>query len=196
MDNHTLLNSLPICIRSDHCTCFNSLFKKPIHYDQTDVLQYTLYNYGELTKYLEEINKHLNKDIIFNRQDYTAVPAIEIKRANDHLIVSINKLLLFASRNKRKGQFWFFYCNNLISCDDLTDLFMSIANTQDKSIQLLNRPLNLVNIKYLADILQQHRIILYIYQQFFNVFNYGQIIHSPTFTDVNDLNIHGFHFKQ
>jgi len=196
MDTNALLNSLPVCIRNDTCSCFCSLFKKPVHYNPVDVLQYTSYNYSEITKYLEEINKHLKKDIILNRQDYLNVPAIEVKRANDHLMLTLNKLQLFSSRNKRKGQFWFYYCNNQLHCDDLTDLFLCVANTQDKSIQLLNRPLHLVSIKYLADILQQHRISLYIFHQFFNVFNYGQIIHSPIFTDIDDLQVHGFHFKQ
>jgi len=195
-NNNILLNCLPVCIRNDYCNCFNNLFKKPLHYDSTDVLQYTSYNYSELSKYLEEINRHQNRDLIFNRQDYTSVPAIEIKRANDHLIATLNKLLLFSSRSKQKGQFFFFFHNNQVNCDDLTDLFISIANTQDKSIQLLNKPLNLVNIKYLADILQQHRIALYIYYQFFNVLNYGQIIQSSSFFNTDELHVHGFHFKQ
>jgi hypothetical protein len=195
MDNNALLNSLPSCIRSDRCNCFHSLFKKPIHYNSTDIQQYTSYNYGEITKYLEEINKHQKKDILFNRQDCLNVPAIEVKRANDHLIQTINKLTLFSCKNKFKGQLWFFFYNTKVSCDDLMDLFLSIANTQDKSIQLLNRPLNLVTIKYLADILQQHRICLYIFQQFFNVFYYDQIIESPAFYDTDDLNVRGFHFR-
>jgi hypothetical protein len=194
MDNTSILNSLPVCVRNNFCYCFRQLFNIPQNYDITDVLQYTSYNYGELTKYLQEINKHLTKDILFNRQEYLNVPAIEVKRANDHLIASINKIQLFASRNQSKGQLCFYYCNNLINCEDLLDLFLSIANTQDKSIQLLNKPQNQVGTKYLADILQQHRIILYIFYQYYNLINYGRSIFSDNFPDSRHLQVFGFHF--
>jgi hypothetical protein len=193
MENN--INSLPDCIRHDCCHCFSVLFLKPPNYDPTDILQYTTYNYGELTKYLEEINKHLKKDVIFNRRDHIDVPAVEVKRANDHLIATLNRLLLFSSRNKFKGQFCFNYYHNKLNCEELTDLFLSIAHTQDKSIQLLNRPLSLIDIKYLADVLEQHRISLYVLHQFFNVINYGQVIYSANFTNIENLPVKNFYLN-
>jgi hypothetical protein len=194
MDN-LILNSLPNCIRTSHCNCFRILFTKPQHYDPADVLQYTSYNYGELTKYLEELTKHLKTDVLFDRQDFLNVSAIEIKRANDHLITSLNKIQLYSSRYSHKGQLWFYYCNNPISCENLIDLFLSIANTQDKSIQLLNKPYNQVGTKYLGDIIQQHRIILYIFNQFYNLLHNGRVIYSADFPDSRNLQVCGFHFR-
>jgi hypothetical protein len=76
------------------------------------------------------------------------------------------------------------------------DLFLQIANTQDTSIQLLNKPMNPVGIKYLADILQQHRICLYILYQFYNVYNFDRTIFLKTFEDSKEFQIYGFHFKK
>jgi hypothetical protein len=196
MDCATVFNSFPTCIRETCCKCFQDLFKKPLHYDPSDIIQYTSFNYSELKKYLNEINKHLRKDILLNRQDFINVPAIEVKRANDHLIDTLNKVQLLMSKTKKKGHLHFYYCSNLITCDDLVDLFMKIANTQDTSIQLLNKPMNPVGIKYLADILQQHRICLYVYYQYYNVFNFGRTIKTQLFEDSQDLQIYGFHFKK
>lgn len=184
---------LPICIKNNVCTCFGDIFRKPPYYNPSDILQYTNFNLGELNVYLGELTKHLQKDQFLREQNYQNVPAIEVKRANDHFLETVRKFQLYVCQTANtKGPFFFTYYGQQVDCEHFLDLYETVGMTTDKSIQLFNKPTKKVDLRNLLDVFQIHQICLFVFQQYYNVFNHGR----PLIRDLyQNSKVTGFHFK-
>lgn len=191
MESCTDVIALPVCVGESNCACFNKLFRDQDVFTKTSVLDYTIYNFKEITKYLTEISKHLNRDRLLKEHKFSQLPAYEVKQANDHFQESIFKLQTYISQARYDGTFCFYYFGKLISAKQIKDLFEKIAVAQDSSLIYLNQPESLVSISYLSDILHLHQVCLYILQQFYHLVTYGKPIYLES---TPHLNIHGFHF--
>ena len=194
MDNTAVLNNLlPICCTTSYCECFQKLFKKPNHYNPKDVLQYTSFSQRELQKYQNEIRKHLEKDRLFNQEGYSNVPAKEVKCANDHFLETVRKFLLYQCQTQDKGDFYCNYYSQIVKLQNLLSLYENIGTTTEKSVLLFNQPDTLLPIKNLIDTLDIHQTCIYVFQQYFHIYNFGvanttKIYYNPK--------VHSFYFKQ
>jgi GTP cyclohydrolase I len=80
----------PLCMRTE-CNCFTPI-KTPLLYNKEDPFQYVAHTQKWITSYLDELNKHINKDNFFRTNNYDFVIAKDIKSAIDH---HINTLKFF-----------------------------------------------------------------------------------------------------
>jgi len=195
MDGSNLATSnLPHCFNQKTCNCFTNLFLKPLYYNPNDVLQYTSFNLQEIHQYLQYVEDHSVLDQYLNINLHANVTASEVHKATEHLLETVKKfqfqLLLYADRGE-------FYCkyfdNGEKSVNRLINFYEALAELNSTSIQLFNKPTTSLPTKNLVDILEMHRNCLYIFQQFYNIVQYGRPIFKK---DSYNINIYGFQFKK
>jgi hypothetical protein len=194
MDGITVsINSLPPCYQQNYCSCFDNLFKKRNNYNQNDVLQFTSYYLEEITNYLNLIESHSQLDIATNKNEHVNVNASEVHKANNHFHDTVKKLQLQLLLHHDMGEFHCKYFNENMNVNHLVDFYDELCTLNSKSIQLFNKPQSPLPTKHLVDLLELHRNCLYIYQQLYNVKQYGRAIFKK---DNYNINIHQFHFKR
>lgn len=191
--NNSNFVTLPVCVGESFCACFNTLYTNT--YDLApnhSVFDYTVYHSKEVAKYLVELTKHINKDELLKEQNFSQVPAYEVKQSNDRFQDTIRRLQNYQKANDYENKFSFYYFNSFVSCQQITDLFEKIAETQDLSLRYLNKPNTLLPVNCLFEILHLHQISLYILQQFFHMITYKKPLYLDLFPQ---LNIRGFQFR-
>jgi hypothetical protein len=185
-------NSLPQCFNQTHCYCFDNLFKKPIHFNETDVIQYTSFYLKELTNYIENLEEHSRLDTFFNVDHHTTIAASEVKKSNDLFLQTICKFQLQLLIEAKKGEFYCKHFNEDMNVSQLINFYHELSTLNSKSIHLFNNPNSPLPVKNLTDILEIHRNCLYIFQQFYNVAQYGRALFIK---DNYNINIHNFQFR-
>jgi predicted metal-dependent hydrolase len=82
-------NMFPDCMNSE-CLCFTSnRFKAPLLYNKDDPFQYVAHTQKWIQAYLDELNKHINKDRFFLTNNFDTIGARDIKYAIDHHINTV-----------------------------------------------------------------------------------------------------------
>lgn len=185
--------NLPVCINHENCSCFLNIFQKPIHYNPSDVLQYTTFNLDEITKYLELLHSHIQLDEIIHTSRFSFISACEVHKANEHFLETVKRFQIQLLLHSDKGEFYCNYYNEDMNVNRLNLFYEELGNINTKSIQLFNKPCSPITIRNLIDVLDLHKNCLYIFQQFFNVVNYGRPIFKK---DNYYINIHNFYFKK
>jgi hypothetical protein len=185
-------NNLPQCFNKTDCFCFDKLFKKPIHFNETDVIQYTSFYLKEITDYIDNLEAHSRLDAILNIDQHTYVAASEVNKSNDMFLQTIRKFQLQLLLEARKGDFYCKHFNEDMNVNLLINFYHELCALNSKSIQLFNKPSSPLPAKNLTDILELHRNCLYIFQQFYNVAQYGRAIFTK---DNYNINIHNFQFR-
>ena len=194
MEGSTLNTSnLPECFNQTTCNCFTKLFTKPLYYNPNDVLQYTSFNLQEITTYIQYVEDHSFLDHHLNINLHAYVSASEVNKATEHLLDTVKKFRFQLLLHAEKGEFCCNYFDNgQMSVNRLVMFFEELAELNTKSIQLFNKPTSSLPTRNLTDILEMHRNCLYIFQQFYNMVQYGRSIFKK---ENYNLNIHGFQFK-
>lgn len=192
-DTHNIV-TLPVCVGESYCACFNDLYSnKHIETSKNSILEYTDVNLREVAGYLIELTKHINKDNLLKEQNFSQVPAFEVKHANDRFQDTISKLKTYQIINDNENRFYFFYFGKRLACNQLINLFEKIGETQDMSLRYLNTPKNPMSVNTLFEVLNLHQIALYILQQFYHMITYKK----PLFLESSPyVNVNGFHFKK
>lgn len=189
---HNTIN-LPQCFNKTSCDCFIYLFTKPTYYNPSDVLQYTSFNLQEVNQYIKLVEAHSLLDQHLNVNLHAQVSAGEVNNATEHLLETVKKFQFQLLLHAHRGEFYCKYFNNgEMSVNQLVLFFEELAELNRKSIKLFNKPTTSLPTKNLTDILEMHRNCLYIFQQFYNVTQYGRSIFKK---DNYNINIHGFNFK-
>jgi len=188
LKNKQRLN-LPLCVGESTCTCFNSLYSS-VESNSTKnyIFEYILHQSKEIANYLELLQQHVTKDKVLKENQYSHVPAFEVKEANDRFRTTVHRLRQFETVNTRDTFFCFVYFNNFLFCKQLTALYDNIAETQDLSLKFLNKPNSLIPLHTLIEILNLHQICLYILQQLFHLIVYGRPLHLNCFPYINVKN--------
>lgn len=192
-DSSVLNNSLPQCFNRPDCFCFDNLFKKSIHFNENDVIQYTSFYLKELTDYIENLEAHSRLDHYLNIDNHSYIAASEINKSNDLFLQTIRKFQLQLLMESKRGDFYCKHFNADMNVTQLINFYHELSTLNTKSIQLFNNPNSPLPVKNLTDILELHRNCLYIYQQFYNVTQYGRAIFSK---DNYNINIHNFQFRK
>lgn len=186
--------TLPVCVGESYCACFDSLFtdESKNELSKHSILDYTDLNLREVARYLTELTKHVNKDNLLKEQNFSQVPAFEVKQANNAFQATIEKLKTYQSLNDRDNRFTFYYFGKRVSCSQIVNLYDKIGETQDMSLRYLNTPTTLMSINILFEVLHLHQIALYILQQFYHIVTYKKILflESSPF-----INVCGFRFQ-
>lgn len=192
MDCNAILdNLLPVCSQLPYCDCFYKLFKKPAHYDSKDTLQYINFTHNELQKYQQELQKHFEKDRLFHQEVYANTTAREVKCGNDHFLETLKRFQVFVYQTQKKGDFHLTYYTQEINLQDLLSLYENIATTTEKSLLLFNQPDSILPIKTLTDVLDVHQICIFIFQQYFHMYNFGTTLYLKQH---HNSKIHSFRF--
>jgi hypothetical protein len=186
------INSLPKCFNQQDCSCFDTLFVKPLHYNSEDVLQYTSFNLKEIEKYIKIVESHGELDQHLNINKHSNVIASEVDKATEHFLETASKLQLAMLRHSDKGEFFCKYFNEDVSVMKLTEFYKDLGRLNTSSLRLFNKPNSPLPTKYLLDVLEMHRSCLYIFDQFYTIIHFGRPIHKK---NVPHINIHGFYFK-
>ena len=193
MDSNAVLeNILPVCSQLTPCECFHKLFRRPAHYDSKDTLQYINFTQNELQKYQNELQKHFEKDRLFHQEVYATTTAKEVKCANDHFLETLKRFQIYVYQTQKKGQLFLTYFTQEIQLQDLLSLYECIGTTTEKSILLFNQPDSNLPTKNLSDVLDVHQICIFIFQQYFHMYNFGTTLYSKQYYNPK---IHSFHFK-
>ena len=96
-------NIFPACMASE-CTCFVSdKFKPPLLYNKDDPFQYVAYTQKWIKAYLDELQKHQNKDKFFNTNHFDFVEARELKFGVDHHVHTLKFFEKMYIMNKVNG---------------------------------------------------------------------------------------------
>ncbi len=185
-------NSLPQCFNKTSCFCFDKLFKKPIHFNETDVIQYTSFYLKEITNYIENLEDHSRLDNFLNIDHHTYIAASEVNKSNNLFLETIYKFQLQLLLEAKKGEFYCKHFNEDMNVSQLINFYKELSTLNSKSIHLFNNPNSPLPVKNLTDILELHRNCLYIFQQFYNVSQYGRAIFKK---DNYNINIHNFQFR-
>jgi hypothetical protein len=186
-------SNLPLCFNQKTCNCFSQLFIKPLHYSSSDILQYTTFNLQEIHQYLQLVEDHSLLDQHLSLNLHSHVSANEISKATEHLLETVKKFQFQLLLNANRGEFYCKYFNSgEMSVNRLVNFYESLAELNKTSVQLFNKPASLLPTKNLTDILEMHQNCLYIFQQFYNIVQYGRAIFKK---DNYNINIHGFQFK-
>jgi hypothetical protein len=194
MDGNAVTNnSFPKCFQQNYCSCFDTLFKKPKHFNPNDVLQFTSFYLEEITNYINIVEAHSRLDAVTNNDRHSNVTASEVHKANTHFHETIKKLQLQLLLNKDRGDFYCKHYNDEMNVNQLIDFYDELCTLNSKSVQLFNTPNSPLPTKHLVDILELHKNCLYIFQQFYNVTQFGRAIFKK---DNYNLQINHFQFKQ
>lgn len=195
MESSTLSTSyLPECFNKSSCDCFVNLFSEPLYYNPNDVLQYTSFNLQDVHEYIQRVEAHEFLDRHLNINLHSQVTANEINKATEHLLGTVKKFQFQLLLNSDRGEFHCKYLNNgEMSVNRLIQFYQELAELNIKSLHLFNKPTTSLPTKNLTDILEMHQNCLYIFQQFYNIVQYGRAIFKK---DNYNINIHSFHFKK
>lgn len=193
MDGNAILdNLLPVCTQTSSCECFHKLFRRPEYYNSKDTLQFINFTQIELQKYQTELQKHFEKDRLFHQEVYVNTTAREVKCGNDHFLETVKRFQIYVYQTQEKGQFYLTYFTQEIKLQDLLAFYECIGTTTEKSVLLFNQPDSILPTKNLIDILDVHQICIFIFQQYFHMFNFGTTLYSKQYYNPK---IHSFHFK-
>jgi hypothetical protein len=185
-------NTLPKCYNNSECCCFDNVFDKPTHFNPADILQYTNLNLQEISAYIDELNNHIRLDDTLNTSRFRNVNAIEVHKANQHFLETVRRFQMQLLLHRDKGDFFCKYFNDDMDVNKLILFYEELGNINNKSIQLFSKPSSPLTARNLIDILDLHRNCLYIFQQFYNVKNFGRAIFRK---DTYNVNIHSFQFR-
>jgi len=195
MEGATISTSyLPPCFNQKTCNCFTTLFNEPLYYNPVDVLQYTSFNLQEINQYIQCVEAHTYLDQHLNINLHSHVSASEVNKATEHLIETVQKFQFQLLLHADQGEFYCKYLHNgEMSVNRLVNFFKALAELNATSIRMFNKPTSSLPTKNLMDILEMHKNCLYIFQQFYNIVQYGR----PIFKKENyNINIHSFQFKK
>lgn len=185
-------NNLPHCFNKTDCFCFDNIFKKPVYFNETDVIQYTSFYLKEIIDYIEKLEAHSRLDTFLSIDHHSYISAGEVNKSNELFLQTVRKFQLQLLLHSQKGEFYCKHFNEDMNVNLLINFYNELCALNSKSIQLFNKPNSPLPVKNLTDILELHKNTLYIFQQFYNVAQYGRAIFTK---DIYNINIHNFQFR-
>lgn len=166
-------NKIPHCILNKHCDCFQLINKPILLIPSENYEKFIIDNLKWVDSYYNLIKSHQTKDILYKTCIFETVPAHTIKCALDHLYNNITIFENFVIQSKINNFNIHITPTKKYFGKQLISAFKNISFSHSHLIELFQSPYNQLFTENLLHIFELHLFCLSIFEQFFNLINYG-----------------------
>lgn len=180
MNNEDLLFGIPPCLRHSICNCFDDLCH-PIQQHQTNfsIGRFIIDHLKWVDNYYTLLKQHIFKDRCNNTNFFIKVPAHVIKTSIEFLNNTLAIFEYYILQTQCKNFLIHYTYENGISGKQLVFALKSASSAHINLIQTLTLPFQTIDIECLLNTLEIHIFCLCIFEQFYNIINYGCNFYGP-----------------
>lgn len=180
MNNEELHYGIPSCLRHSLCHCFDNLCQ-PIQqqHQRFEIGRFIFDHLKWVDKYFTLLKQHIFKDK-FNRTDiFSKIPAHTLKNSIEFLNNTLAIFEYYILQTQCNDFLIHYSYNNGISGKQLIFALKNSSSAHINLIQTLSYPHQNIDIECLLSILEIHIFCLCIFEQFYNIINYGCNFYGP-----------------
>jgi hypothetical protein len=152
------------CISFRSCTCFDEiLILQPFNFERS--LDYVTVTKKNLHLYYCTLVKHINKDLFFNQNFYSTIPAGTLRKALDHHINTLNRFQRYLLPLLDTEYIIFGYDNKYLYVIDYLQTILRLTSAHESTITLFNNPDSRLSVKEILDEIDLHIYTLKLFEE-------------------------------